>query len=211
MSFYDGSTVSAESGDVIFHRKGDSYTLSADESGAEYIVISYLCEPDELAEELILDGRSYHSADNLPRYIDLFRAAERVGNVKCSSALLRAKVQEILCYLIQDRERTGIQTVGNYIEAAVGYIMENYMTPITVTDIAKSACCSTSYLRQLFAEHYGISPNKYLTRVRINEAKAMLASGIFTVSEVAQKCGFKNVYYFNRVFKETTGITPGKY
>jgi AraC-like DNA-binding protein len=39
----------------------------------------------------------------------------------------------------------------------------------------------------------------------------MIRSGIFTLQEVAQSCGFRNEYYFSRVFKQYTGTPPGKY
>lgn len=50
-----------------------------------------------------------------------------------------------------------------------------------------------------------------LNHIRIENAKKYLATGLYTCSEVAVKCGFHDVYYFSRVFKKLTGSSPVKY
>ena len=80
-----------------------------------------------------------------------------------------------------------------------------------VYDISASVGFSPSYLRALFAERVGESPMHYLNRIRIEHAKEMLSSRVFTLGEIASACGFQNEYYFNSVFKKITGVPPGKY
>ena len=90
--------------------------------------------------------------------------------------------------------------------------MDQYFDcPLSIENIAAVVGLSSSYLRTLFQKSENESPNHYLNRVRIEHAKQMLLSEMFTIDEVAYACGFQNVYYFNRVFKKFTGITPGKY
>ena len=82
---------------------------------------------------------------------------------------------------------------------------------LTSEHIAAVVGISPSYLRSLFQKSEGISPIRYLNRIRVERAKEMLSSGMFALSEVSTACGFQNVYYFNRVFKSHVGTPPGKY
>lgn len=54
-------------------------------------------------------------------------------------------------------------------------------------------------------------PVKYLTQLRIEYAKELLITGRYSIGEIAEMCGFENVYYFSTVFKKHTGIPPSKY
>ena len=90
--------------------------------------------------------------------------------------------------------------------------MENHFSsPLSSEDIAKEVGISVSHLRLLFRKQYGISLMQKLNKIRVRRAKELLSSGMFTLAEVASACGFQNEYYFSRVFKQHTGIPPGKY
>ena len=52
-----------------------------------------------------------------------------------------------------------------------------------------------------------MSPVKYVTALRLDHAKELLITGQYSVGEVAELCGFENVYYFSAVFKKTPGNT----
>lgn len=209
--FEDGSVLNAKSGDIVFNRKGDTYNLFTTYENTEFISISYQCEPNDFAAELVEHVRHYSTKELYPRYLELFCRTANDSNVKCATTLLRATVQEILCYLVRDAVDENTRSADGYISTAQSYIRANYQHPINVADIARASYCSPSHLRHLFDQMCGISPNKYLCAVRIEQAQAMLLFGMFSLKEVALKCGFKNVYYFCRVFKEHTGYTPGEY
>lgn len=55
-----------------------------------------------------------------------------------------------------------------------------------------------------------MSPVEYINKLRIKKACELLKSGMYTVSEAAEKTGFTNVYYFSRIFKSITGVNPKK-
>ena len=52
---------------------------------------------------------------------------------------------------------------------------------------------------------------QYRDSTRLYYAKEYLNSGYYTVSEIAEKCGFDDVSYFVRFFKQKTGLPPGEY
>lgn len=60
----------------------------------------------------------------------------------------------------------------------------------------------------IFKANLGMTPNRYIVLKKIEYAKELLRAGSFSVSEVAEICGFCDVYYFSRVFKDETGVSP---
>ena len=57
----------------------------------------------------------------------------------------------------------------------------------------------------------GLSANNFITRVRLDRASQLLRSSELNVSEIAWDCGFQDLSYFGRVFKEVYGQTPTNY
>ena len=68
------------------------------------------------------------------------------------------------------------------------------------------------YIRHCFKSDIKISPLEYLISIRINHAKDMLSDfSSFPIHEIARACGFNDSYYFSKVFKKKTGLSPKKY
>ena len=53
--------------------------------------------------------------------------------------------------------------------------------------------------------------SSYLTRIRIEKAKLLLKNTDLKVYQIGEDVGFRSIYYFNRVFKQITGITPKEF
>jgi len=70
---------------------------------------------------------------------------------------------------------------------------------------------SVTHFRREWKKHYNITPLAYRNSIRLSFARELILSGYYTVSEIAEKCGFDDVGYFIRFFKKHTGITPFKY
>ncbi len=70
---------------------------------------------------------------------------------------------------------------------------------------------SYSYLKKIFIQKYGVPPVKYINSLKIKRACELLDTGRFTVSEIADICGFENTYYFSNVFKNYIGVSPKNY
>ena len=207
-----GKTFAIRSGDLLFQQKDDTYQLKVvGEAPAEYMVISYLAEPMEQLRALLPD-RIFHTP-RLSKYKDLFEEAVRLNGslAPCGGARLCAALQEILCCIIQEYARKTASPEGSFAENAMLFMEQNFSLPIHCDLIAYEVGISPSHLRSLFKKEYGKSLVTALNEIRIHHAKNMLKSGVFTLREVASQCGFQNEYYFSRVFKELTGISPGKY
>ena len=100
----------------------------------------------------------------------------------------------------------------NTIIPAIRYIEENFLKEkISIEFLAENCGISTSYLKKLFVKKFGISPIKYIIQLKINHACDLLHSKLYTISQIAEICGYDNIYYFSRQFKEYTGITPTEF
>lgn len=82
-------------------------------------------------------------------------------------------------------------------------------------DLVKSVLnlgVSKHYLRHCFKEEVGLTPLEYLTDLRIQHAKCLLAQNSYmTIGEIALNCGFNDPYYFSRCFKKNTGVSPREF
>ncbi|PWI32690.1 AraC family transcriptional regulator [Vibrio albus] len=91
------------------------------------------------------------------------------------------------------------------------YIQENFHRSITRASIAARFNISPNHLSRLFRQQGHMTLADYITWVRIDRAKFMLRKYSFRLNEVATRCGFQDVNYFFRVFKNKTGRTPTEY
>ncbi len=78
----------------------------------------------------------------------------------------------------------------------------------------KSVCdvgfVSKSTLYRFFITHFGISPNQYLIKLRMNKALQLLVEDELSVKEIAFVCGFLDDKYFSRLFKNKYGCPPSQ-
>jgi AraC-like DNA-binding protein len=86
-------------------------------------------------------------------------------------------------------------------------IEREYAQDLRLADIARHCGLSVSYLSALFTQHFGLPPVEYLLRVRLREARLLLARGT-RVKEVADAVGFHSQHYFSRLFSKRTGSSP---
>lgn len=94
------------------------------------------------------------------------------------------------------------------VKKLLRYIADHYTEPMDVKELAKLAELNPVYLGNLFKQSTGMTFRQYLTSIRLNHAEDMLRSGEYNVNEAAALCGFSDVFYFSKVFKEKRGCAP---
>ena len=92
------------------------------------------------------------------------------------------------------------------------YLDENICdTSLRVSALAKMCGVSEVYFRAEFKKFYGIPPLEYIKKRRIEIACQLLSTGLYNVTQVAERAGFDSVSYFSAEFRRLTGQTPSQY
>ena len=100
----------------------------------------------------------------------------------------------------------------NALQSAIDFVDRHYSRGITLEQAAKIAMLSPSYFRYLFKQMTGKSFTKYLNNLKISRAIDLLITHADRqIIDICFESGFRNVNSFNRVFKETTGVSPREY
>ncbi len=97
------------------------------------------------------------------------------------------------------------------IKACEKYVKEHYMEDISLDSVAEIFCFNVSYFSSYFKNNSGMNFSEYLQKVRMEKAVELLHGHDFKIYEVAEKVGYRNVKYFNKVFKKERGVTPDEY
>jgi two-component system response regulator YesN len=133
--------------------------------------------------------------------VDLYQDARAV-----LSALQQVLEQADLPF-VQPTETIRNETARQMID----YVSQNYLSDISVSKISGMFTINPSYISQLFKKELGETFTEYVTRLRTQHACRLLRTTSLTVSEISEKTGYGDYFYFTRVFKKTMGMTPSQY
>lgn len=123
-----------------------------------------------------------------------------------------AQFQEMLCYMSREiLAQKGIFVPRTKeVEQALQHFHTQFSKPFNLAQYAHSFNMSPCWFTRKFHRQIGISPQQYLTDVRITHACELLASGS-SVAEAGETVGYEDALYFSRVFKKHTGQSPTQY
>lgn len=166
-----------------------------------------------------LDTINYHTDEieffvpkNPDVFSDLFKQILECWNkkevgytYKCASILYTILAE---CYAQNFKPKAK----NERIQKSIDYISENYKSKdISIQAIARQSFMSEVYFRKLFKEEFGVSPKKYIIKLRIQNAIGLIATGYYTLSEVASMSGYNDYKHFSVEFKRNTGVSPSEY
>ncbi len=104
------------------------------------------------------------------------------------------------------------RAISSYqIEAVIHYIQQHLSHCLTVEQLAQEFHYSRTRLSVLFKKATGLGINEFITRERIEQAKAMLREGNLSVSQIAEAVGYTSAQYFSRRFAMEVGCSPSVY
>lgn len=131
-------------------------------------------------------------------------------------ALLLASVVRLLilvdrCLNGRDDEERGHITGQSGISDAIRYLRVHYREPLSLADMASRCGLSQRHFFRLFKRSTGQTYTQYLQSVRVEAACKLLQDQSLKVLAVAEAVGYRDMDSFYRVFKQRTGLTPGKY
>ena len=107
-------------------------------------------------------------------------------------------------YVEQERSRSGSAIVKRVEEI----LRKQFSSDINLTGVASELELTPGYISAQMKKQTGMSFSEYLTRLRIDEAKKLLADTDWKVYAVAEAVGYEDAFYFSRIFKRLTGTSP---
>lgn len=129
-----------------------------------------------------------HSAKNVPDFIDL------IAN----------EANDTIGFDVSKYTNPTFKTILKYVN-------NNFCSDISIQSISKDLNVNASYISQLFKKEVGITFTEYLSNLRIDRACNMLKTTDLSISEIAEKTGYNDFFYFSRIFKKIKGMPPSKY
>ncbi|WP_259016036.1 AraC family transcriptional regulator [Emticicia fluvialis] len=91
------------------------------------------------------------------------------------------------------------------------YINACFMLPLSIKTIAQEACLSEYHFYRLFKAVFGMSPNQYIIKKRLEFGKSILLQHRYAVSEAATQSGFADIHTFSKAFKRYFGFPPSAF
>lgn len=101
--------------------------------------------------------------------------------------------------------------MNSAVEQAINCIWERYDERLTLTDIARSAILSKFHFCRIFSQATGISPRRYLSAVRIYQAKRLLVTTSMNVIDISFSVGYNSLGSFTNHFTDSVGVSPGRF
>lgn len=138
---------------------------------------------------------------------DIAEKTNQITDIASVSALMN----EVLHYL-KPVLTDNITPEASLSEKIIAYIENHYFDDLNMNDIAKNVFfISPNYLSKLVNDATGLRFSKYLLKVRMENARKILARGDLSISEVAQLTGYNSESHFIQLFKKYYGTTPKNY
>lgn len=160
-------------------------------------------------------------------YRTAFRVTDEDGNLKNAftqarfyylsdinkrELVLNALGELVASYMIVYRSKNEFSAP---VERIRTLILQNYaQADFALDDAVREMPFHYDYLRKLFKKEMGITPLEYMTNLRMKKAEILLSamwSREYSVTEVAQMCGYEDALYFSRVFKKHYGCSPSHF
>jgi AraC-like DNA-binding protein len=101
--------------------------------------------------------------------------------------------------------------VDDAIERVILTMQRRLGEPMTVDDLARTARFSKFHFTRIFQRATGVSPGRFLSAMRLNEAKRLLITTSMTVTEISYRVGYNSVGTFTSRFSASVGLSPTEY
>lgn len=123
-----------------------------------------------------------------------------------------AKAYELQMRLHQElRQRASNDVNDNLVQLCITFMQARFRNALTLQQLADMCAVSPSLLSKRFKLYTGLSPMRYLMKLRIQKAVALLLNSTLKISEIAEATGFFDPNYFTRIFKQMMGQPPQQY
>lgn len=140
-------------------------------------------------------------SNNNIKQIEMFTSIE-----ECKS--FQRKMVRGYCRLVRE---FNLQTFSLPIRRVVTYINSDLTADLSLKALAEQLNVNSSYLSGLFKKEMGMPLTEYVNTARVSRAQVLLYTTDLPIKNIALQCGISDMYYFSRMFKRISGVTPTVY
>lgn len=206
-SFENGTTIHYQAGEVVVIPPHERHT----NSGKDGFTNIHLTMQDP--------SFPYHTAfrvmddqDNCMHMAFSLAKTYYMTDIKMRELVLASLGNLIASFIVVFRSNTEFSEPVEKIRNA---IIRNYSkAEFALDEFIREMPSHYDYLRKLCKKEVGVSPLEYMTNLRMKSAETLLTAmwtNEYTISEIAQMCGYENSLYFSRVFKKHFGCAPSNF
>lgn len=210
--YINGRTVKVHAGQLLCIPKGTMREASANPDDLmECYCMNFFLQDYRTGEDIVLPFPLVSEIGEHPQLIRLFSSLCQTWLIKESGYILKTRahamyiLSELFSILRYEHQVTNADT---RVRRVIAYMTQNLGGDLTVNHLAELAQLNPVYFCALFRKSMGVSVNQYVRQLRMNQAEALLEEGSSSVSEIAEVCGYNDVYYFSRLFKQHKGVPP---
>lgn len=163
-------------------------------------------------ELLVLSSRTVIESGGDPVYVDglLQKYRQNMPQMQTMEQL-SLWLSRVIRALVTDQLSNQKARHSDLIYRTIQYLQSNYSRKLTLDEVADHVHISPTYLSRVFKRETGASMVDFLNRIRIEKSKELLMDDKLRLIEVALQSGFESQSYFNRMFRQSSGMTPQQY
>lgn len=231
MYILEGELRALNEGDIILFPPALEYSFSSVDLGDEYNVNvdAVVLRFDEAWLDTLLSV--FHGLGTMILKVREIRRAMYVSGLKwlslsslmtdlraCEQPRQARIILDILERLATEKDMIPItrtvhpdESVAEKVKKIELFIDCNIYRKISLDEISSYLNMNRTYFCLFFKKKFGTGLTEYMNERRISKASVMLATTDKLIGDIASECGFKTVNYFNRIFRNVKGLTPGEY
>jgi transcriptional regulator GlxA family with amidase domain len=103
------------------------------------------------------------------------------------------------------------KTTDPRVRIAIDFMLANLHRKISLIDLGRKVNLSAAHVSRLFSIETGLSPSEYLIRLRMENARRLLATSLLSIKEIMALSGYNNRGHFVQHFKRYFMRTPSDY
>lgn len=200
-------------GSILLLQPGQSLHLqAADEASLRFFRLSFVVQQDDAGlfaqdEALVIESCS-RLEDMLQELLRYGEQSDRLDGFE-RHIRFQTVLYEVIRRIPSLRSDSG--DAKQAVERTIAFLHRAYRDEIEIGQLAQDTNLSRWQYGSLFKSLTGQTPTRYLTSLRIQQAKKLLTVSSARVNDIAARVGFRDEYYFSRRFKQSTGMSPTQY
>lgn len=215
--FVNGAFFDIRSGDLLI---ANSYEMhGCEDFGANCLILCVQlelgCLPVEAVQQLVFPNRIRNDPHIDAVFRELWTLARNDDSYSpAEECMLYAKTAQLLALLSahpQTTARRGTKRQEQELHELILYMDSCIQKPVRVEELTDRMCLSPDRFSHVFRKYTGMSPIRYLQNKRIDRACTLLRETDYSITRIAQECGFCTSSYFSKQFLALMKQTPGDY